>query len=153
MVKRIFFPLLLSFFIGSTSIVKAWSFKKKKTAVNLSENSKDKEISNNGGVDIETQKIIEQNEKYQQQRSMKTVKKDDSKTEEDNKQELLELQKKNQERENKEIQTDKFLATGVSGDELVGKEFAKWSTVKAKMSSKDFKRMYLENIKMKRIKS
>ncbi len=151
MLKRIVFSLLLSFFIGSNSVVKAWSFGSKKKEAK-GNNNKENEKMASDKVDADTKKIMEQNEKYQQQRAIKTaVKENDEKSEEEKKQEQLEIQKINQEREKKEIQADKFLAKGVSGDELVGEEFTKWSTVKAKMSSKDFKRMYLENLKMKRI--
>ena len=158
MINRIVLPLLLAFFIGNTSVVEAWSFRSKKKESKTLENEKDKvkeEIKaklEEAKVDAETKRVMEHNEKYQQQRAIKTaVKENDGKSEEEKKQEQLEIQKINQKRENKEIQADKFLAKGVAGDELVGEEFTKWSAVKAKMSSKDFKRMYLENLKMKRI--
>lgn len=162
MMKRIFFPLLsLIYFLNSPSIVEARQRKKVKNVVQKeirdgkidAENKTDKiksEIKNE--IDEETEKIMEQNEKHKRQIAVKEKEKeDDGKSEEEKMQELIEIEKINKERENKEIVADKFLAKGVSDDELIGEEYIKWSTIKAQMTSKEFKRMYLENLKMKKV--
>jgi hypothetical protein len=110
-------------------------------------------VGNEKNVYEDTQRIVEHNDGNQPQRFVndRDSAEGDEKSEEERRNEISEAQRMENERVRKERQAAKELSRGVSGNELVGEEFRKWSAAKAKTTSKEFKRMYLENIKMKRI--
>ena len=161
MANKIIFSLLLTVLIGTNVEARSRSRSKwkNKSRVKVEDRKQEEEEvepvnEKQENVDEDTQRIMDRNERMQPNRYVKSEdssQEEDEKSEEEKKNEILEAKKMENDRLNKEVKAEKLLSQGVSGDELVGEEFIKWSTAKAKMSSKEFKRLYLENIKMKRI--
>lgn len=166
---KIIFSLILLLFVGNNAEARRRKSRTKEKKANVSlvkKDNKEQEINDSQDEaqpanqeeikeeiyeDEETQKIIERNNKNKPRIFKNSNDLDPNVTGEEKQNDILDSKQKENTRLNKERQSGQLISKGVSGDELVGEEFIKWSTAKAKTTSKAFKRMYLENIKMKRI--